>query len=51
MSAALAKLLEPLIRMIVRIVFEEWRRPTEAEVVGGGTAEAEKVRDAIRDTM
>ena len=39
----LAKPLEWLIRVIVRVVLDEIRRPTNAEVVGGGEELAETV--------
>jgi len=49
--ALLGKLLAPLVRELARVVIEEWRRPTDVHVVGGGQALAEEVNDDVESHL
>lgn len=50
-SEALARFLEPVIRTLVRVAMEEWRRPAVGEMVGGGEEVADDVRSAIDEAI
>ena len=51
LAVILGKLLAPVAREVTRAVIEEWRRPTEGEMIGGGDSVRREVNEGVDDAL